>query len=174
MRTGVSLSLLAGLAALLGPVALAAGEARASRPADAVMAALAAYVAEQTGYPPLRAAPELRVVDAATLGTAVGSAGDHGEGKPWAAYSRERHEILLHEQADLDSVAGRGYLVHELVHAHQFAADAHRDVPCTGALEGEAYRVQARYLRGHGAGDEAFTIRLLGLLWRACGQFYRE
>ena len=174
MRTGVWLSLLAGLATLLGPTDVDAGEARVSRPADAVVAPLAAYAAEQTGYPPLHTAPGLRVVDAATLGAAVGTAGGHGQGTPWAAYSPARHEILLHEEADLDSVVGRSYLVHELVHAHQFAAGVHHDAPCTGTLEGEAYRVQARYLRKHGARDAAFTTQLLGLLQHACGQFYTE
>ena len=61
------------------------------------------------------------------------------------------------------------YLVHELVHAQQFAAHAHERVSCPGVLEGDAYATQALYLRAKGLGEEAFLLQVLGMFQSACG-----
>ena len=41
-----------------------------------------------------------------------------------------------------------------------------------GLLEGEAYAVQARYLRRHALKQEAFLFQAMGMLQSACGIDY--
>ncbi len=89
-----------------------------------------------------------------------------------AAYLAANAEILLSPDVVLATPLGRSYLVHELVHAHQFDGGAPARAPCVGWLEGEAYRVQASYLRTHDLAEDAFAFELLGLLQSACAQSY--
>ena len=57
---------------------------------------------------------------------------------------------------------------------HQFESGAYARAPCVGWLEGEAYRVQASYLRTHGLAKDAFAIEMLGMLQSACAHFYHK
>jgi hypothetical protein len=67
-------------------------------------------------------------------------------------------QILLAPDLDTDSVLGRSYLLHELVHAAQYHAGAETRVRCEGELEREAYRVQSAWLRQQGEMREALLI----------------
>lgn len=138
----------------------------------APLAEFVAFVAEETGYPPLRNCPHVRVTNGAVLKAVLAlKASAHGA-EPLAAYLPGSAEILLSHDVDLATPLGRSYLVHELVHAHQFDSAAPARAPCVGWLEGEAYRVQASYLRRQDLATDAFAFELLGLLQSACAQSY--
>lgn len=138
----------------------------------APVADLVAFVAEETGYAPLRNCPSVSVTNGAVLRAALaGKASADGE-EPVAVYLPARAEILLSPDVVLTTPLGRSYLVHELVHAHQFESAARARAPCVGWLEGEAYRVQASYLRKHAFAEDAFAFELLGLLQSACAHSY--
>jgi hypothetical protein len=133
------------------------------------LAELIAFVSEQTGRPPLQKCPRVSVTSAAALVAAVApEASAHGA-IPHTAYVVASREILHDFDVDLATLLGRSYLVHELVHAHQFEDGTNLRASCTGWIEGEAYRVQASYLRTHGLNRDAFAVELLGLLQSACG-----
>ena len=133
---------------------------------------LVAFVSEQTAYPPTLDCP--RVLEATSeelrLLAALGSQ-PHG-GEPLAMYLPAGAEILLSHEVDLSDPLGRSYLVHELVHAHQIANGVPARAPCLGWMEGEAYRVQADYLRIEGLTEDAFEVEILGLLQGACAYAY--
>lgn len=86
-----------------------------------------------------------------------------------AVYVPATREILLAEDLDPSTPLGRSYLVHELVHAQQFASHAHERASCLGVLEADAYSTQALYLRTRGLRDEAFLLQVLGMFQSACG-----
>ena len=69
-------------------------------------------------------------------------------------YDPSTRQILLDRDLDLGTVAGRGYLVHELVHFLQYAEGRHLRALCHKLLERDAYRLQARYLRRYGVEPE--------------------
>jgi hypothetical protein len=77
------------------------------------------------------------------------------------AYYPETGQIELAPDLDLSDAVGQSYLLHELVHAAQFAAGADAKAACPAALEAEAYTVQARYLRAHGNPREAVMLTVL-------------
>ena len=137
------------------------------------MAEAMRFVAKNTAYRAIAQCPTLEDVPPEALKATGPGVERHGEA-PRAVYRPAQHTILLDADLDLHSVLARSYLVHELVHAHQVAAGAYQRAACPGALEGEAYRLQARYLRAHGARERAFDFQLLGLLQAACAQFYRD
>lgn len=97
----------------------------------------------------------------------------HGETVA-ALYVPSTREILLAHDLDPATVLARSYLAHELVHAQQFGRGTHERASCSGALEGEAYNLQALYLRTYTSNhdDEAFLFQLLGMLQSACGSTY--
>lgn len=111
---------------------------------------LLTFIAEETGYaipgdcPPidrsyvLQSAPGLR----SQVGAFVPSTG----------------RILLAPDLDTDTIAGRSYLLHELVHAAQYRAGQQFLVRCEGHLEREAYRVQTAWLRQKGEFREAMLL----------------
>jgi hypothetical protein len=80
--------------------------------------------------------------------------------------------IQLANDLDPDAPLSRSYLVHELVHAQQFARHAHERAVCPGALEGEAYNLQALYLTSKGLREDAFLLQVLGMLQGACEHSY--
>jgi hypothetical protein len=86
-----------------------------------------------------------------------------------AVYVPATREILLADDLDPGTPLARSYLVHELVHAQQFASRAHERASCPGALEADAYDTQARYLRTKGLREEAFLLQILGMFQSACG-----
>lgn len=69
--------------------------------------------------------------------------------------------IELAPDLDLTSAFGQSYLLHELVHAAQYAAQPITRDACTAALEAEAYAVQSDFLRDAGLTREAVMLRLL-------------
>ena len=87
-----------------------------------------------------------------------------------AVFVPARREILLADDLDLGAPLGRSYLVHELVHAQQFAGGSNERARCPGALESDAYGVQALYLRRHNLTTDAFLLQVLGMLQSACGR----
>ncbi|WP_262272747.1 DUF6647 family protein [Microvirga yunnanensis] len=94
--------------------------------------------------------------------------GNHGE-TVTAVYVPATHEILLADDLDPGTPLARSYLVHELVHAQQFANRAHEHASCPGVLEVDAYGTQALYLRTRGLREEAFLLQVMGMLQGACG-----
>ena len=128
-----------------------------------------AFVAHETGIP----APETCVrlarkehLDELVFPVALGQS--HGEAVA-AVYVPATGEILLADDLDPDTPLARSYLVHELVHAQQFASRAHERASCPGALEADAYGLQALYLRTRGLREEALLLQVLGLFQGACG-----
>jgi hypothetical protein len=128
-----------------------------------------AFVAEETGI----LAPEacVRLASKARLDGLVFPVGigeSHGETVA-AVYVPATREILLADDLDPSTPLARSFLVHELVHAQQFATRTHERASCPGVLETDAYGVQALYLRTWGLREEAFLLQALGMLQGACG-----
>jgi uncharacterized protein DUF6647 len=88
-----------------------------------------------------------------------------------AVYVPATREILLADDLDPTAPLARSYLVHELVHAQQFGRHAHEKASCVGALEGEAYNLQALYLHTHSSQhrEDAFLLQVLGMFQSTCG-----
>jgi hypothetical protein len=88
-----------------------------------------------------------------------------------AVYVPATREILLAHDLDPATPLARSYLVHELVHAQQFMRHAHEHPSCLGALEGEAYNMQALYLHtiDSSSHEDAFLLQILGMFQSACG-----
>jgi hypothetical protein len=131
-----------------------------------------AFVTEETGAP----APEVCVrlanlerLNALVLPAVPGKA--HGDTVA-AVYVPATREIILANDLDPSTTLARSYLVHELVHAQQFAKHLEKHVSCPGVLEGEAYGTQALYLRTKGIREEAFLLQVLGTFQSACGYSY--
>jgi hypothetical protein len=79
-----------------------------------------------------------------------------------ATYRPDTRTIYVRRGVDLASVHGRGALVHELVHFIQYQNGMHRKVVCTKALEADAYRAQAVYLKQHGAEPAFDELTIIG------------
>jgi hypothetical protein len=137
----------------------------------AIDTTLTNFVAQETDYPTLGKCPRVRVITETALKAIFINASAHSE-LPTAAFLPATSEILLSPDIDTKSIIGRSYIVHEIVHASQFANNVSASTSCPGLLESEAYRVQASYLKKHGSADEAFTFVLISMLQRACGQAY--
>lgn len=90
-----------------------------------------------------------------------------------AEYLPETGEIVLSPELDLNTAIGRGYLLHEMVHAAQFAAGRQDEIPCPGRLEAEAYMVQSAYLRDQDEDTEANLMLLMSEFAGHCSdRFY--
>jgi hypothetical protein len=107
-------------------------------------------------------------LNALVLSALAGKA--HGETVA-AVYVPATREILLAHDLDPAAPLARSYLVHELVHAQQFGRPAHERASCVGALEGEAYNLQALYLHTHTSHlrEDAFLLQVLGMFQSTCG-----
>ena len=81
-------------------------------------------------------------------------------------------EILLANDLEPSTTLGRSYLVHEMVHAQQFARHMHERASCPGKLEGEAYNLQALYLSAGELREDAFLLQVVGMLQSACEYTY--
>ncbi len=122
--------------------------------------ALSKIVSAETTYRP----PPCPKIGFSTLpegGTAV-----HSQA---GAYLPDSGRIELAPDLDLTTAYGQSYLLHELVHAAQYASGAQNHVACPAALEAEAYTVQAHFLRERGLGQEALVISLLADQLGSCG-----
>jgi hypothetical protein len=116
-------------------------------------------VAEVTGYTP----PPCPVIGFAELPEFGGVRSQAG------AYFPDTKRIELAPDLDLSTIFGQSYLLHELVHAAQYANGADKTALCPAALEAEAYGVQAAFLRRHGLGEQALTVQLIGMQLGSCG-----
>lgn len=133
---------------------------------------LVTFVSSKTGYLALLDCPQVRSTTNSALRGFLGLNASHGQEQPLAMYVPMDAEILIGPEVEVTSALGQSYLVHELVHAHQVASGAARRAPCPGWLEGEAYRVQASYLKARGLTEDAFEMEVLGLLQGSCAQAY--
>jgi len=77
------------------------------------------------------------------------------------AFFPDTGAIELAPDLDLSTAFGQSYLLHELVHAAQYASGAHKVARCPQSLEAEAYGLQSDFLRAAGLGREAVMMRLL-------------
>lgn len=84
------------------------------------------------------------------------------------AFFPDSGAIELAPDLDLTDPFGQSYLLHELVHAAQFASGAHLQARCSAMLEAEAYTVQAGFLRARGFGREAMMMTILAGQLGAC------
>lgn len=107
----------------------------------AMVAELSAIIADETAYSPRSDCPEIGFGILAGTGAQRSQAG---------AYTPETGKIELAPDLDLTTAYGQSFLLHELVHAAQYGAGRHLEVPCTAALEAEAYAIQSAFLRRHG------------------------
>ena len=82
------------------------------------------------------------------------------------AYLPGTDEIKLATDVDLTTILGQSIPLHEMVHAAQFRAGV--TGACPEALETEAYRVQADFLRENGLTREAALAQILGQITGAC------
>ncbi len=96
--------------------------------------------------------------------------GQSGMRSQAGAYFPETGRIELAPDLDLTTAYGQSFLLHELVHAAQFAEGADLHARCPAALEAEAYRVQAQFLQDAGLTRDALLTRMLGDQLGICGQ----
>jgi hypothetical protein len=85
------------------------------------------------------------------------------------AYFPDTGRVELAPDLDLKAAYGKSFLLHEMVHVAQFAAGVDQRVPCPAALEAEAYRIQADYLRKAGLPREALLTGFLADQLGSCG-----
>ena len=131
------------------------------------------FVAEETGYPPLRSCPKVSATPDFVLRSLFAKASAHGE-EPMAAFIPASAEILLSPKVDITKLLGRSYLVHEFVHASQLESGVKAPATCLGLLESESYWVQATYLRKHGLNDDALAFELVSMMQSACAHPYHR
>jgi len=83
-------------------------------------------------------------------------------------YFPDTGRIELAADLDLTTVFGQSYLLHELVHAAQYASGAQLRALCLARLEAQAYYLQSDFLRDHGLARDAVLVRLLADHLGAC------
>jgi hypothetical protein len=145
-------------AALIIAIAAFAQSARADDHC-ALVATLNTVMAEATQYQPI-ACPKIGF---SALDAKAGMRSQAG------AYFPETGQIELAPDLDLGTAYGQSFLLHEMIHAAQFAEGADRTAPCPAALEAEAYAIQAQFLQAAGLSREALLTRLLGGQLGTCG-----
>lgn len=74
------------------------------------------------------------------------------------AYAPAEKIIYLDTEFESDDLVDRSYLLHELVHHFQVHNRADTGVRSRGILEGEAYRLQLRWLSEAGVSDPLVTL----------------
>lgn len=74
------------------------------------------------------------------------------------AYDPEEGNIYLDVDIDLDNLVNQSYLLHELVHHFQVHNRDDTGSRSRGRLEGEAYRLQLRWLEEAGVADPLETL----------------
>jgi hypothetical protein len=164
----VACVLAVSLLAAMGPAPARADGSGSCLEAD-WLAEARAFVTNETGIPAPEACVRLASKERLDgLVFPVGIGESHGETVA-AVYVPATREILLADDLNPGTLLTRSYLVHELVHAQQFTSGVHEHVRCPGALEADAYGVQALYLRTKGVQEEAFLLQVLGMFQGACG-----
>ncbi|APE32287.1 hypothetical protein BOX17_15775 [Halomonas aestuarii] len=127
---------------------------------DDMAAALARIVREQSAWLGARTAyeepdlPGIRFESQAALQHRCFPAfPDRLDVRVRGAYDPAEGNIYLDLDFDLGSPVGRSYLLHELVHHFQVHNREHIDARDRGRLEGQAYRLQLRWLEEAGVDD---------------------
>lgn len=104
------------------------------------------WIDAQSDHPRRAAPPRIRLVSPWQAQARQGVSGSFQRGRLRGLYDPDRQEILLIRPWASTTLQDVGVLLHELVH--------HRQAPhhwyCPAAQEEEAYRLQDRWLRGHG------------------------
>lgn len=131
-----------------------------------------AFVTDEMGAPAPEVCVRLASVERLNAFVLPAIRGKAHEDTVAAVYVPATHEILLADDLDPSTPLARSYLVHELVHAQQYAMHAEKHVSCPGVLEGDAYGTQALYLRTKGLYEDAFLLQVLGMFQSACGYSY--
>ena len=114
------------------------------------VADLLTFIAAESDYPLPQDCPQ--IVRSQTLESAPALRSQVG------AYVPATGRILLASDLDTDSLLGRSYLLHELVHAAQYRAGVETRVRCEAELEREAYQLQTIWLRKQGEFREAMLL----------------
>ncbi len=133
--------------------------AAGASPLCPLVAELNRYLTENTAYDAV-ACPEIGVSVLAADGSLRSQAG---------AYYPDTGRIELASDLNLSAAYGKSFLLHEMVHAAQFAAGMDQRVPCPEMLEAEAYRLQAGYQREAGLMREAVLTGFLADQLGSCG-----
>lgn len=141
-----------GLAAFLGIAGAALGEPReavedAQVPLRAVVAVVAAWVADELGVPVPAVLPEVHLSSRQTLADlnrAGGGAASPGGARVAALYDPREGRIHLATGWTGRTAEEVSLLVHEMVHHFQTLGGAH--FACPAEREREAYSVQDRWL----------------------------
>ncbi len=124
-----------------------------------LVAELNRYLTENTAYDAVPC-PEIGFSALSADGSMRSQAG---------AYFPDTGQIELAPDLDLATGYGKSFLLHEMVHAAQFAVGMDQRVPCPGALEAEAYSLQAAYQRDAGLMREALLTGFLANQLGSCG-----
>jgi hypothetical protein len=111
---------------------------------------LLSFIAAESDYALMTDCPKVERSDALDNSAALRS--------QVGAYVPATGQILLASDLDTDSLVGRSYLLHELVHAAQYRAGRHLLVACEAELEAEAYHLQTTWLRRQGEFREAMLL----------------
>ncbi len=128
------------------------------------LTALFAIAIHLSGYPPI-AMPDVKVMPykAMMIVACSGIPDRHIDETREACESRrglasvfvmQTQRVIISDRLDIDSVVGASFVIHEFVHALQYAAKGDTLYDTCEHLyqtESEAYRVQQRYLQQNGA-----------------------
>lgn len=114
------------------------------------MGDLLAFIETEGGYPVPAECPAVNLSDMLDSAPALRS--------QVGAFVPATGQILLASDLDTQTVLGRSYLLHELVHAAQYRAREQLRVRCEGELEREAYHLQTTWLRQNGEFREAMFL----------------
>jgi hypothetical protein len=113
---------------------------------------LMVWISSVSGLPLSDDTPEITRVDPAEmarLAKGPGVAAPDVKSGYLALYHADSRTVMLRRDWDMRDLRDRSILVHELVHHLQ--AEAGRDYVCKGAMEREAYDIQADWLEARGA-----------------------
>ena len=153
-------------------VAFAAAGAKADHRSCAAAGTFLDFIIQVTDYLSLSDCPQIQLASREEVSMIVGALESGTRGSPVAAYLHSSNVILLSSEIDLANPMDQSFVVHELVHALQFQTGAAGSEPCVGALEADAYRVQAAYLEAEGLSDQAKAFWSYGLAIGSCAYAY--
>lgn len=108
------------------------------------VAAVILWLSQHTAYDIPSQPPQVVVEQHSVIQSIQQAQGDF-----WGAYDYRFNRVWLSDRVDLDSVHGRSFLAHELVHWLQDEA-RYRTYACYGETEFEASAIQERYQEDHG------------------------
>ncbi|MBK1668127.1 hypothetical protein CKO28_08770 [Rhodovibrio sodomensis] len=134
---------------------------------DSFVLGLMVWISSVSELPLPENLPEITRVEPAQMASLANGPGaaDPTEDRGYLAlYHAESRTVLLRSDWDMGDLRDRSILVHELVHHLQ--AEAGRDYVCRGAMEREAYEIQAAWLEERGA-DLLEVMNMNGLFLHA-------